>query len=133
MLKIEDMGIKKIILVFIGLLISISLSGCSLNKQNGAVSSSPSSTPSFSTPAENAQNIVSIENFSFNPSVITVTKGTKVTWVNKDSTVHTITSPSFTSGNLNTGDKFEFVFADAGTFDYTCGIHPSMKGKVEVK
>ena len=76
---------------------------------------------------------VSIKDFKFNPAAITITKGTKVTWVNEDSAPHTATSEgSFDSGTLSKDQSFSDIFAEAGTFDYKCSIHPSMKGKVIV-
>lgn len=78
-------------------------------------------------------NIVTIENFSFNPGSLTVKQGTKVTWINKDSAPHKIKSDTFNSSNLNQGDKFEFTFDKKGSFDYVCGIHPSMSGKIVVE
>jgi plastocyanin len=77
---------------------------------------------------------VSIKNFAFNPGDVTVAKGTKVTWKNDDSATHRIKSGdgSFDSDDLKNGDSFEHTFDTAGTFDYICGIHPSMKGKVTV-
>src|SRR5829696_109696 len=35
---------------------------------------------------------VSIQNFSFKPAHITIKRGTKVRWINKDSTAHTATA-----------------------------------------
>lgn len=78
-------------------------------------------------------NNVLIKNFAFNPQTITVTVGTNVTWVNEDSAPHTIKSDNFNSEYLNTEDSFKFTFNNAGTYDYICGIHPAMKGRVIVK
>ena len=47
---------------------------------------------------------VSIQNFSFKPAHITIKRGTKVRWINKDSTAHTATANkkrSFDSGRLS--------------------------------
>lgn len=82
-------------------------------------------------PKEN--NAVSIDNFSFNPETITVKAGTTVTWTNNDSASHTIKSAGFNSGNLSKGSTFKFKFESKGNFDYSCGIHPVMKGKVIVE
>jgi plastocyanin len=30
------------------------------------------------------------------------------------------------------GDSTALRFKDAGTYDYICGLHPTMKGKIEV-
>jgi plastocyanin len=77
----------------------------------------------------------------FVPETLTVSKGTTVTWTNKDSTLHTVTSGSPESGNSGTefdssylaaGKTFQHPFNTAGTFDYYCTLHPYMKGKVVV-
>jgi plastocyanin len=77
---------------------------------------------------------VSIKDFAFNPADVTVAKGTTVTWKNDDSATHRIKSGdgSFDSKDLKNGNSFDHTFDTAGTFDYICGIHPSMKGKITV-
>ena len=78
-----------------------------------------------------------IENFAFAPSDVTVTPGTKVTWINKDEAPHTATSTdtakTFNSGGLDADDKFSFVFNDKGDYPYFCALHPQMKATVKVK
>ena len=39
---------------------------------------------------------------------------------------------SFDSEDMGQGDTFEHTFDAAGTFDYICAIHPSMKGTITV-
>ena len=77
---------------------------------------------------------VTIKNFAFDPGDLTVAKGTTVTWKNDDSATHRIKSGdgSFDSKDLKNGDSFDHTFDTAGSFDYICGIHPSMKGKITV-
>src|SRR3989338_5900720 len=87
----------------------------------------PSTEPPATTPPAATTASVSIKNFAFSPAELTVAKGTKVVWTNEDSAPHTIASDTFSSGSLSNGGKFEFVFSEAGTFDYICGLHPSMK------
>lgn len=77
--------------------------------------------------------MITIQNFAFNPQAVTVKQGTKVTWTNEDTAVHAINSDTFNSQNLNQGDKYEFTFNNKGSFDYICGIHPYMKGKIVVE
>jgi len=76
-------------------------------------------------------------NFAFRPSSIRVKKGTKVTWLQKDSASHTVTSTNptglFDSGTLSQGQKFEFTFNTVGAVEYYCQIHPYMTGKVIVE
>jgi plastocyanin len=84
------------------------------------------------TPAEPDQ--VLIEGFAFDPGTITVTPGTTVTWTNEDPTEHTVTAKdgSFTSEPLPSGKGYRVTFDQAGTFAYTCAIHPTMTGTIEV-
>ncbi len=79
-------------------------------------------------------NSVSIANFAFSSSALTVTAGTTVTWTNNDATTHTVTADynSFTSGNVAPGATFTHVFSIKGTYTYHCTIHPSMTAKVTV-
>ena len=80
------------------------------------------------------------DNKCYSPSEIKVAKGGTVTWVNKDSAVHTATSGTiqsgpdgkFDSGPVATGAKFSQKFDTAGTYEYFDMVHPWMKGKVIV-
>jgi len=90
-------------------------------------------------PSENAETTdeVEVENMAFTPANITVTKGTKVTWTNKDNVIHTVTSKpgapeAFDSGNLTEGGTFSFTFNKVGTYNYFCQPHPQMTGTVTV-
>jgi plastocyanin len=81
---------------------------------------------------------ISIDNFNFSPSTLTIAAGTKVTWVNNDEEPHTVVNVDqptrvFRSGGLDSGDTYSFVFDKPGTYDYICSIHPHMSGKIVVK
>ncbi len=80
-------------------------------------------------------NVVTIENFAFKPAVLEIKTGQKVVWKQNDAAMHTLVSVNnfFTSGTLRKGDEFGLVFNNAGEYDYRCGIHPSMTGKIIVK
>lgn len=77
----------------------------------------------------------------YDPEIIDVEVGTTVVWDNVDNTVHTVTSgapPSdldglFDSETMMAGDKFEFTFTEAGSYDYFCIFHPWMVGTVNVE
>jgi plastocyanin len=89
----------------------------------------------FGTVAAQDANVVTIDNFTFSPKELTVAVGTTVKWVNHDDIPHTVvnTDKAFRSKALDTDDAFSFTFASAGSFDYFCGLHPHMVGKVIVK
>jgi amicyanin len=78
---------------------------------------------------------VHIDNFTFTPQEITVTRGTTLTWVNDDDIPHAIaaTGQAFRSKAMDTEQKFSFTFTEPGTYDYFCSLHPHMQGKVIVK
>jgi len=78
---------------------------------------------------------VDIVEFDFTPGDITINVGDTVRWTNQGSIVHTTTSNTMVwdSGSLSTGQQFEFLFTEAGTFAYFCIPHPWMVGSVEVK
>ncbi len=78
-------------------------------------------------------NTILIKNFSFDPGTLKVKTGTTVTWVNEDTASHTVKSDTFTSGNLGQGEKFTFTFSAPGTYNYSCGIHPTMTGQIVVE
>jgi plastocyanin len=79
---------------------------------------------------------VVIENFSFSPQTFTLPAGATVTWTNRDSMPHTVTSTDKRfpkSPVLKPGQSYSNNFAAAGTYSYFCSIHPRMTGKIIVK
>jgi plastocyanin len=93
----------------------------------------PIATPT-ATPITGQAN-VSISNFAFVPSMLTVSVGTTVIWTNQDPVAHTVTSVDdlFDSGNIAPGATFSHTFEQKGTFDYQCTIHPFMTGEIIVE
>ncbi len=85
--------------------------------------------------AQDATNVVTIDNFTFTPPELTVAVGTTVKWVNHDDIPHLVVNKDkvFRSKALDTDDSYSFTFTSAGTFDYFCSLHPHMVGKVIVK
>lgn len=80
---------------------------------------------------------VVIADFGFKPAELTVPAGTRVTWVNRDDDPHTVTSSDrpqhFDSGALDTGERFDHVFAAPGSYAYFCTAHPKMTARIIVK
>ena len=79
-------------------------------------------------------NIVTIDNFTFQPQELTVKAGTTVTWKNHDDIPHTIVSAGkFRSKTMDTDDSFSFTFTAAGDYKYFCSLHPHMTGTIKVE
>lgn len=78
---------------------------------------------------------VVIDNFTFSPTPLVVKPGSSVTWVNHDDIPHSIVCPKLKmkSHPLDTDESFAFKFEQVGTFDYICGLHPHMHGRVVVR
>jgi plastocyanin len=98
------------------------------------VAAQATAAPATDMPAANAV-AVTIQNFAFDPSNLTVKTGTTVTWTNLDSVNHTVTSDTglFDSGELGKGSTFSFTFDKAGVYTYYCIPHHSkMTGTVTV-
>ena len=73
---------------------------------------------------------------AYQPTTFTVhlSAGGKVTWLNKDSTGHTVTNKSglFDSGTFTTLRTWSYTFTQAGSYPYYCTIHPNMVGTIVV-
>ena len=71
----------------------------------------------------------------FVPGSLTVTVNTTVTWINKDSDVHTIKEVTgLFSGVLPIDPgQFSYQFTKVGTYNYYCDIHTDMTGVIIVK
>jgi len=83
---------------------------------------------------ETGVEFVAIENFAFEPAVLTIQMGTTVTWTNEDSALHTATAEGiFDSGTLSKGESWSYSFEDSGTYDYICTYHPYMEGTIIVE
>ncbi|MFI5203226.1 MAG: cupredoxin domain-containing protein [Flavobacteriales bacterium] len=85
---------------------------------------------------EPGPNEVFITGGEFSPSSLTVSVGTKVTWTNKESSAHTVTSdsgPMLSSIDMGKTQTYTFTFFTAGTYPYHCKFHSSMKGTVVVQ
>ncbi|HZA10190.1 cupredoxin family copper-binding protein [Mycobacterium sp.] len=90
--------------------------------------------PPSEAPPPAGPNAVSINNFAFAPTTLTVPVGSKVTWTNHDEEPHTVAASdgSFHSPGLGTNATYSYTFPTAGSYDYICSIHPSMHGTVVV-
>lgn len=104
-----------------------------LQQPRGLQNSQPSQPPNNTVNTNQGTINITIQNFSFNPAELSVNAGDTVTWTNQDPVQHQIKSDTFNSSPLSQGEKFQFTFTVAGEYNYSCAIHPSMKGKIIVK
>jgi plastocyanin len=78
---------------------------------------------------------VAIAGFQFGPGTLKVTAGQKVTWTNADDTPHQVTlvgADGRRSDVMLKGQSATMQFDAAGNIAYICGLHPTMKGTLEV-
>jgi len=115
------------------LVAAVAIIAASCNGTGPTAYGAPASTAATTT-AATATNAATIKGFSFQPDVLKVKVGAKVTWTNDDTVAHTVTADtnSFASGNLQPAGSFSFTFTRPGTYAYHCSIHPSMHGSVVV-
>ncbi len=78
---------------------------------------------------------VTVENMMFTPAVLSVRRGDRIVWVNKDLFPHTITADSkaFDSGGLVPDASWTYSAVAPGEYAYSCVYHPSMKGRIIVR
>ncbi|HEY4526687.1 MAG TPA: peptidoglycan-binding protein [Candidatus Paceibacterota bacterium] len=84
---------------------------------------------------DNDEEHISIDDMEFDPDVLHIDRGTRVTWENDDTIDHTVTSLSsyyFASGTLDPGEDYSHTFNTRGTFSYFCSLHPEMRGTIIV-
>ena len=82
---------------------------------------------------------VEIRGFKFEPATVTIQAGETVEWKNDDIVPHAATAdggaqkPAFDSGTIQTGAAWRYIAQKKGTYNYTCTLHPNMKGEVIVQ
>jgi plastocyanin len=82
------------------------------------------------------QNTIEIKDFAFNPQILTVRSGEKITWVNRDDEPHTVVSVEKQfkkSSALDTDQEFTVTAGAPGTYTYFCSVHPKMTGTIVVE
>ncbi len=82
---------------------------------------------------------VTIQDFNFSPSSVTVSANAIVQWTNNGPSTHHVVSTtvpvngSFDSSDMIPGTSVCFQFTTAGTYNYHCSIHTIMTGTVTVQ
>ena len=78
--------------------------------------------------------VATTENMRFSPDALTVQRGDRVVWINKDLFAHTATavSKAFDSHNIEPNASWTYVAGKPGEYDYVCALHPTMKARLTV-
>jgi plastocyanin len=106
----------------------------------GSAAASASAVASPSAGASGAVTMVEILNSHFGPD-LTVAVGATVMWMNGDGFAHTATEGSngvaapdaLFDLQLAAGASDSYTFAEAGTYEVTCTLHPNMNMTVTVQ
>ena len=84
---------------------------------------------------------VTLENFQFDQTELTIPVGTRVTFLNADSAPHTVTEGTdgeaadgaFINDEIAGNQSTDFTFDEPGTYQITCLFHPTMNMTVTVE
>ena len=123
-------------ILVVPVLLAVSLSARSETPAATATAAAvASATTTAATTAAADATTISIREFMFAPTAMTVPVGTTVHWKNLDGEPHTVRSvdATFASNALDQNDSFAFKFDKPGTYRYVCSIHPQMVGTIVVK
>jgi plastocyanin len=70
---------------------------------------------------------VNATDYKFTPRNLNITTGTIVIWINRGLAAHTSTEsstpPVWSSGNLDPGQNYSFLFTQPRVYSYYCGYH----------
>lgn len=85
---------------------------------------------------------IDMESIKFKPENVLISKGTKVTWVNKEAVTHYVNTDShpahthqldFNSKALDNGESYSYTFEKNGAYPYHCSAHATqMTGNILV-
>lgn len=87
-------------------------------------------------PVPKTGTVVAIADFLFGPEKAEALVGQPVTWTNTDDSPHqvSVAGPAGKrSGVILKGQTESLTFNEPGTYAYVCGLHPNMKGTIDVK
>ncbi|MGH2731877.1 MAG: cupredoxin domain-containing protein, partial [Actinomycetota bacterium] len=112
-------------------------SGCAPDQQSQQPQPAHSTQPATGT---GGSMNVGIKDQAYAPAALAVNAGDSVIWTNNETREsgipHTVSSSGggpLKSGSLQPGASYTYTFANPGTYNYVCDVHPNMKGSVTVK
>jgi plastocyanin len=133
---------KRISLVFFSGIVLVSL-GLVLAACGSSSGGGSAAVQAVSCGSVSADKTISVTDFAFTPSSVTVAVNNVVKWTSSGAATHTVTSGisgvpdgNFDSGDLTIGRSVCFQFMSAGSFPYFCKYHyatNNMTGTVTVQ
>lgn len=86
-------------------------------------------------PAASEGASVTVKVFNFQPDPLEIEAGTKVTWTNRDSTLHNVVGKGYKGDLPESGGTYSRTFEKPGTYAYICSLHsgPGMRAKIVVR
>lgn len=79
------------------------------------------------------ENEIWMDKLTFIPKMKIIKPGTKITWINKETAMHTVITGTpekksglFESKTMGEGGEFSFTFQEKGIYKYYCGTHEDM-------
>jgi plastocyanin len=126
-------------------LILVAVCGCTQTPATPPIQTNPT-TPAITTESQTfvttptqqktptvSDNTIRIKSLAFDRENISVHVGSTVRWVNLDSVPHRIVfEDGADSTVLAASQSWSRKFDEAGTYKYSCTIHPTMQGTVMV-
>jgi plastocyanin len=105
---------------------------------SASAAESASAAPSEEATAEEVR--VRLESSNFDPAELTISAGTTVLFLNADSYAHTVTEGSggqavddpIVDREIAENRSVRVTFDEAGTYEITCKLHPSMQMTITV-
>lgn len=88
------------------------------------------------------ETLINLTESGFSPSAVTISRRTRVTWINKTSTAASINSSdhpthqNFTPLNLgefSQGERLQLLFEKPGTYTYHNHLNPTQTGSITVQ
>lgn len=77
---------------------------------------------------------IAMDGTRFVPETVTVKRGDRVVWVNRDPFPHTATAAGvFDSRSMAPGESWSYVPHRSGALAYVCTLHPGMQGTLIVQ
>jgi plastocyanin len=108
--------------------------GGSDDEGSDALGKTDSSKASITNDGKNATILMS--GSSFQPPLMIVILGTKITWVNKDDVQHDVESTAgekIDSPLFGKDQTFSFTPTKVGAIEYVCTVHPGMKARIQIE